>query len=270
MTNVVIGAGSGMGAAVARALVARGPLLVVDVNAAAVAELAAELGLDVTPVTCDVSDPDQVEAMMSAVDEIGALVSTAGISRAQVDSGERIFDVNLIGMARVLAAAEPRLRAGSAAVIVASMSAYRTPEMPEVFAVLDDPLSPTFFEDLRATGVDPDNPSFAYPFSKKGVQRMAQRLAAPWGARGARILSLSPGINDTPMNRAEEAQNPSMAQLIAASPLRRRGTPEEIASVAAFLTSDGAAYMTGSDVLVDGGTVSILPADTTAGATRAS
>jgi NAD(P)-dependent dehydrogenase (short-subunit alcohol dehydrogenase family) len=88
---------------------------------------------------------------------------------------------------------------------------------------------------------------------------MARRLARSWGQRGARILSLSPGINDTLMNRSDEERNPIMLEMIKACPLGRRGTPEEIANVVAFLTSPEASYMTGSDVLVDGGMVSVLP-----------
>jgi NAD(P)-dependent dehydrogenase (short-subunit alcohol dehydrogenase family) len=88
---------------------------------------------------------------------------------------------------------------------------------------------------------------------------MARRLAKSWGARGARILTLSPGINDTPMNRRDEERNPVMLDMIKACPMGRRGTPEEIANVVSFLTSPAASYMTGSDVLVDGGMVTVLP-----------
>jgi NAD(P)-dependent dehydrogenase (short-subunit alcohol dehydrogenase family) len=61
------------------------------------------------------------------------------------------------------------------------------------------------------------------------------------------------------MNRGEEAKNPIMLEMIKACPLGRRGTPDEIANVVSFLTSDAASYMTGSDVLVDGGMASVLP-----------
>jgi NAD(P)-dependent dehydrogenase (short-subunit alcohol dehydrogenase family) len=96
------------------------------------------------------------------------------------------------------------------------------------------------------------------------VHLLVRNLAAPWGARGARILSLSPGTTDTPMSRAEMARNPIMEQMIADRPLARMGRPEEIAAVVEFLTSDGASFMTGSDVRVDGGFTTIIP-DTTGG-----
>ena len=84
---------------------------------------------------------------------------------------------------------------------------------------------------------------------------VVQRLTAAWGARGGRILSLSPGVIDTPMGRRAVAELPEVRAAIEVWPIPRLGAAAEIASVAAFLCSDAASYMTGSDVLVDGGSV---------------
>jgi NAD(P)-dependent dehydrogenase (short-subunit alcohol dehydrogenase family) len=132
------------------------------------------------------------------------------------------------------------------------------PDDPDLFAVLEDPLATDFYDRL-GTFFDYEDPSLAYQTSKRGVHRLVRSKAAAWGARGARIVSVSPGINDTPMNRALEADQPIMQQIIASSPLGRRGTPDEIAAVVAFVTSDEASLLTGSDVLADGGMVSVLP-----------
>jgi len=262
--NVVIGAGSGMGLAVAKVLAPRGPLVVADRNLDAVEALAAELGNDTIAMRCDVTDQTEIDALLQRVDTLDALVITAGISGSMAN-GRKIFDVNLLGTARVLAAAEPLLRPGSVGICFASMSGHRVPEHAELMSVLADPLADGFFDAIEALGIDPDETQFAYPASKRGVHLVVRRLCAPWGARGARILSLSPGINDTPMNRLDESRHPIMADIIQTSPLGRRGRPEEIAAVVEFLTSDGASFMTGSDVLVDGGMVATIPSDTTGG-----
>ena len=73
-------------------------------------------------------------------------------------------------------------------------------------------------------------------------------------------MSVSQTINDTSMNHSDDAKHPIMQAIIKISPLGRRGTPDEIANVISFITSDVASLLTGSDVLADGGMVTVLPA----------
>jgi NAD(P)-dependent dehydrogenase (short-subunit alcohol dehydrogenase family) len=260
MTNVVIGAGSGMGRAVADVLAPRGRLIVADINGDGVRAVADELGGDVEPMAFDLTSASDIAALVAAIgDRLDALVITAALSSSMAN-GTRIFEVNLIGYANVLAAVEPLLHPGSVGVIFSSESGYAAPATPELVEVLDDPLAPDFFERLEAIGFDADHPSLAYSVSKLGVHRLARNLVFAWGARGARIVSVSPGINDTPMNRLDESNHPEiMAEIIRSSPLGRRGTPTEVADVVDFLTSDKAALITGSDVLADGGMVHSIP-----------
>ncbi len=257
MTNIVIGAASGMGAEVARQMAGRGPLLIVDQNIEGVEKLAGELGSAVRVAECDVTDQVQVDALFSDLDDIASLVNSAGVSGTMAP-GRRVLEINLLGTARLLKAAEPLLRPGSVAVCFASQSGYMVPEVPPLLTLLEEPLAQNFFEEIGKY-FDIDNAALAYQVSKRGVQRLVRRTAFAWGARGARVLSVSPGINDTPMNRADEAKHPIMQDIIKNSPLGRRGNPVEVANVVSFLVSDAASYMTGSDVLVDGGMVTVLP-----------
>jgi NAD(P)-dependent dehydrogenase (short-subunit alcohol dehydrogenase family) len=139
------------------------------------------------------------------------------------------------------------------------MAGHMMPPSAEVEAILDDPTSPGFFGALDALGLDSDNSEFAYAISKTGVIRLVRKRAVAWGRRGARLLSLSPGIIDTGMGRLENDNQPMMVDLLNDSALARMGSPVEIAKVVAFLTSDDASFMTGTDVLVDGGAIAAWP-----------
>jgi NAD(P)-dependent dehydrogenase (short-subunit alcohol dehydrogenase family) len=266
MTNIVIGAASGMGAATARKIASRGRLIVADYNLAGAEKIANELGGDVKAMAVDISDQGQIEALLAEAGDIDALIVTAGVSGSQAP-GRRILEVNLIGLERIVRTAEPLVKEGTVAILTASQSGYMVPDVPELFAVIDDPLAPGMIDRLSQL-IDVDVSSLCYQLSKRGVHRMVRRHAKAWGQRGARILSVSPGITDTPMGREEIDGHPIMLDMINACPMGRRGKPEDIANAIAFLTSDQASYMTGSDVLVDGGMSNVLPAGTWTGKIR--
>lgn len=257
-TDVVLGAGSGMGEAVARRLARGGQrLLLVDLDQDRIDRLAGELPSGAEAHRCDLTDRAGLGSLAEITGDLGRLILTAGLSPTMA-SGRRIFEVDLIGPARLLQAFEPRAGSGSVAVLLASMAGHMFPATEEVDRILDDPLAGTVLDDLAAAGVPIDDPGMAYGMAKRGLIRLVRRSAAAWGARGARVVSVSPGIIDTPMGRQEMESQPVMADIVAGSPLGRAIDADEVAAVVEFLASPQAGAITGTDVLVDGGAVAQL------------
>lgn len=261
---VITGAAGGIGAACARALGRTGqPLLLADLDAAALDETARAIGaegVDATALAGDLADAGDRDALVAEVERSGGLAGlahTAGLSGTMADA-KRILEVNLVATARLLQALLPHADQGTAAVCVASQAGHMVGRgmTPEVAAVIDAPLAPDFLPHLEAA-IAPvaTAPAGAYGLSKWGVQRLVVSQAPAWGRRGARLVSLSPGLVDTGMGRSElEANRDAMNIIMAKTPVgRRMGRPAEVAAVVAFLCSDAAAYVSGVDWLVDGG-----------------
>lgn len=211
----------------------------------------------VVGLACDVADPDQVRAVADAAATHGtfrALIHAAGISPTMGDA-RRVLAVDLVGTQLLLDAFDGLVVAGSAAVCFSSSGAYVVAPFvsAEMEALLVNPLAADFLD--RAVELVGRDSGFAYALAKVGVIRAAARAAVQWGPRGGRVNSLAPGLIDTPMGQQELAQQPAMQQMLADTPLGRLGQAEEVARVAAFLVSDAASFVSGIDVLVDGGQV---------------
>jgi NAD(P)-dependent dehydrogenase (short-subunit alcohol dehydrogenase family) len=248
LVAVVTGAGSGMG----RACVGRVRPFV-DVVVAC--DLEAPQIDGVVGVACDVADPEAVRALGETVAATGscrALIHAAGISPTQGDA-RRVLEVDLIGTQLMLDVFDDRVGPGFAGVCFSSSAAYVVAPFltPEMETLLRHPLDPEFLD--RAVHLTGGDSGFAYALAKVGVIRAAARAAVTWGPRGARVNSLAPGLIDTPMGRRELERQPAMRQMLSETPAGRMGRADEVAAVAAFLVSDEASFVSGIDVLVDGG-----------------
>ncbi len=251
---VVTGAAGGMGSAIARAFAKQGwPLVLSDLHEEALVTLATELSADVSVkiVPGDVTAPDYAMRIIAALEtrKIGALAHAAGVSPSMAN-GKRVLAINFTATKTLVEAVLPEMAPGGAAVLIASNSA-------QLFAgaIVDRSVKKLLKGRITLLGrLLLRSPRTAYPFSKRAVQLYAKAMSPRFGQVGARIISLSPGIIDTDMGRLEQQAGPEMDKMISVTPLGRPGQADEIASVVAFLASRAASYISGTDILVDGGT----------------
>jgi NAD(P)-dependent dehydrogenase (short-subunit alcohol dehydrogenase family) len=249
---IVTGAASGMGEAAA-AILARTPgeLLLLDVNAERLADAAARLPQPAETLAGDISAPDFPARLIEAIGSrrVAAFIHCAGLSPTMA-SAERILEVNLAATMRLVDAVRPLMAKDGAAVLFASMAAHGpAAAFDGALATIDRP------EDVASLQSLASDPGAAYSLSKRGVYLWVQRQAGAFGQLGARIASISPGIIDTPMGRAEMVEHPVMQQIVAVSALKRSARAEELAGVAVFLCSPWASFISGTDILVDAGAV---------------
>jgi NAD(P)-dependent dehydrogenase (short-subunit alcohol dehydrogenase family) len=239
---LVTGAGSGLGRASAERLSAEGAAVVlVDIDRAAVDAVAAGLGGEALVVVADVADEEAVgDAVARAVDRFGRIDlhhlnagifgSFIALPDLPVEEFERVMAVNVRGQFLGLRAAFRQFsaqRSTGSIVVTASIASL------------------TGAADL-----------LAYHTSKHAVVGLVHGAAVYGGPLGIRVNAVAPGIVPTELFAAAAGTSGGkndMELRASTTPLRRAGTPEEIAGVAAFLLSDDAAYVTGQVVSADGG-----------------
>ncbi|MCJ7711999.1 MAG: SDR family oxidoreductase [Chloroflexi bacterium] len=260
---VVIGVG-GMGLAIARRVGGGRRLLLADFNEATLAAAADQLrgdGHDVTAQMVDVSDRASVAALADAAAALGAVTQvahTAGLSPVQAPT-TAILSVDLVGVAYVLDEFARVIATGGACVVIASMAGHMGAFPPEMEAALATTPAADLLT-LPFLAPDALDPGAAYGIAKRGNSFRVQAAATAWGRRGARVNVISPGVISTPMGQAELAgpHGDQMRVMIAMSGTGRVGTPDDIADAAAFLLGPTASFITGADLLVDGGVVAAI------------
>ncbi|KAI9367513.1 hypothetical protein BJX61DRAFT_527912 [Aspergillus egyptiacus] len=264
--TVIIGTG-GMGLAIARR-VGSGSRLVLADSAPAELESAAKSlrqeGHLVDILQTDVSDIDSVRKLASFAAGLGPIqliAHTAGLSPIQA-SIDRIYQVDLLGPAYVIDAFHQFASRGTSLVVIASLAGHLskatlTPDLEKHLShspatdLLQHPaleLPPEIKNGLLG-GIT------AYGISKLGNMLRVKASAQAWGEKGARINSVSPGLILTSMAHQELGcpAGEFLKEKIPTGPVNRVGTASDIANAVAFLASPEASFVTGTDLLVDGG-----------------
>ncbi|MGB7146356.1 MAG: SDR family oxidoreductase [Mycobacterium sp.] len=264
---VVIGVG-GMGLSIARRVGAGRTIVLADVNVAGLNAAAGALtddGHQVLTQEVDVTSRSSVAAVAETAQAAGrvtAIVHTAGLSPEQA-SAEAVLAVDLLGVALTIDEFGRVIEPGGAGVVIASMAGHMQPA-----------LGPAVERQLASTPADEllglqacsriTDSRMAYPFAKRANQIRVAAAAGAWGERGARINSISPGVISTAMGRLELGSESGvlMRAMVDNSGLRRLGTPEDIAAATEFLLGPAAAFVTGTDLLVDGGVIAAIQTGT--------
>jgi NAD(P)-dependent dehydrogenase (short-subunit alcohol dehydrogenase family) len=262
---VVIGAG-GIGVAIARRQGLGKHILLADFNEQTLTKAVAELGqasYSVSGQIVDVSSRTSVRALADVATALGKVVqvvNTAGLSpnMAPVD---RVLAVDLYGSAVVFEEFERVIAPGGAGLIISSMAGHM---LPALTAEQDQALAFTPADELLALPfLQPDavpNSMVGYMMAKRANHLRVQAAAISWGERGARVNSISPGIVMTPL--AQHELNSDIGDgyraMVAASPAKRMAPPDEIAIAASYLLGPDAGFITGSDLLIDGGVIAAM------------
>ena len=236
-TALVVGAASGIGRATARLLAQRGiRTLVADIDADAVAALAGDEEL-ITPVGTakwDATDPQACERLLAeAIGQVGhldAFVSTVGWTAVTPFLGEtpdywrRIVDLNLMSAIYLSAAAAKAMQGRGGTIVLTSSEAGQVGTSGET----------------------------VYSAAKAGVIGLVKSLARELARDGIRVNAVAPGLTDTPLLASQTGEG-ILPKIVKQIPLRRVGTPEEIAAAIAFLALDESSYITGQTLCVGGG-----------------
>ena len=260
----LLGAGC-MGTAIVRRIASGKIILLGDISEKNLEKTASELrygGYEVHTQVVDATDRPSVEAFAQKAASLGPVkyfIDTAGASPNQA-SPEHIVKLDLVSTAIAIDEFGKVMAEGGAGLIVSSQTGYMMDFSPEIERQLA--LTPTEeLADLPFVKKDAvANPGIAYIAAKRcNHLRVRTAAATTWAQRRARINTISPGIIVTPLAYDEfNAAGEGYQKMIEASPARRVGTADEIAAAGAFLLGEEAGFITGIDLLMDGGVIAAM------------
>ncbi len=227
-------------------------------NANKIVQILNNAGFDALAVEMDISSRESILNLIAKAKEYGEiamLINAAGVSPSQA-SIEVILKVDLYGTAVLLEEVGKVIKRGGVGVTISSQSGHR---MPALTAEADEQLATTPPEKLLTLDLlQPQNIKdslHAYQMAKRCNVKRVMSEAVKWAERDARINSISPGIIVTPLALDEfnGSRGDFYKNMFAKCPAGRPGTADEVANIAELLMSEKAAFITGSDFLIDGG-----------------
>ena len=227
-------------------------------NAKSIAKIMNYAGYDVEPIEMDLSSRESILNMIQiakSYGDISMLINGAGVSPSQAPI-EMILKVDLYGTAVLLEEVGKVIKEGGVGVTISSQSGHR---MKQLTALEDEQLAITPTEELLSLDLlQVDNIQdtlHAYQLAKRCNEKRVMSEAVKWGQRGARVNSISPGIVVTPL-AIDEFNGPRgdfYKNMFEKCPAGRPATADEVANVAELLMSEKGAFITGTDILIDGG-----------------
>lgn len=258
---VITGGAGGLGTSCAHALKGY-KLIITDYAKEAVNNTVEQLlnaGVDAVGFPCDITNEVSVQGLRDfsiSQGEFKGLIHTAGVS-GTVGNPEKVFLIDLVATDVLIETFYEVAKENVVVVLFASMMGHTVPPNPQYDKALRNPRSQGAYAAI-APFID-NSADTMYNFAKRGVLLLSKDNAMRFGKKGARIVSVSPGVILTPMAKKALEEHPeTMEQMLALTPLGRNGLPEEVAQLVKFLVSDQAGFITGTDIIIDGGVTTQL------------
>ena len=256
--SVLVGAGS-IGQAIIRRVSAGKHVVLADYsidNAKQAAKTLEDAGFECSTIKCDLGSKEDILALVefaTSKGEVMDVVNAAGVSPSQAPV-EEILRVDLYGTSVLLEEFGKMIAEGGSGIVISSQSGHRLPALPEeqnqalACTPVEELLELPFLKAI-------DDTLKAYQYSKRCNVLRVMMEATRWGRRGATVNSISPGIIITPLAN-DELHGPrkqGYLDMINGMPARRAGTPDEVGDLAEFLMSSRGRFISGADLLIDGG-----------------